>query len=135
MGTCRWRIGLGADVEEEDGRKTVWTVHGGGFFVMEKISKPDKLREHLHWFKFEALLTRLTGNAEHGAVPFATDGGNLADLGLDCVVCGPGSIDLAHRPDESIGLDELRDAVDFVSQLVHARCGARRKVRRGRRYR
>ena len=49
--------------EEKDGRSTVWTVHGGGFFVMEKIKEPEKLREHLHWFKFEALLTWVSGIA------------------------------------------------------------------------
>jgi len=58
-----------------------------------------------------------------GAVPFATDGGNLARLGLDCVVCGPGSIDLAHRPDESIGIDELDVGVDLVTRLIRRRCG------------
>lgn len=51
----------GLTIEKEDGRRTVWTVHGGGFFVMEKITKPDRLREHLHWFRFEALLTWVTG--------------------------------------------------------------------------
>lgn len=67
-------------------------------------------------------LAELLGPHTAGAVPFATDGSNLARLGLDCVVCGPGSIDLAHRPDESIGLDELHGAVDFVSRLVRRRC-------------
>lgn len=67
-------------------------------------------------------LAALLGPPSPGAVPFATDGSNLARMGLDCVVCGPGSIDLAHRPDESIGLDELHGAVDFVSRLVRRRC-------------
>ncbi len=67
-------------------------------------------------------LSAILGPRPAGAVPFATDGGNLAKLGLDCVVCGPGSIDLAHRPDESIGAAELHGAVDFVSQIVRRRC-------------
>jgi acetylornithine deacetylase len=54
--------------------------------------------------------------------PFATDGGNLARLGLAPVVFGPGSIDQAHRPDEYIEGKDLFRTVDLLGRLIHARC-------------
>ncbi len=41
---------------------TVWMVHGGGFYHVEKYAvAPDKLPGDLHWFKWEAYLTWMTG--------------------------------------------------------------------------
>ncbi|QKF77015.1 urate hydroxylase PuuD [Arcobacter defluvii] len=40
----------------------LWAVHGGGFYYLEKYKTyPDKLPEHLHWFKWEAYFTLITG--------------------------------------------------------------------------
>jgi uncharacterized membrane protein len=41
---------------------TAWQVHGGGFYHVEKyIVAPAALPETLHWFKWEAYLTWVTG--------------------------------------------------------------------------
>lgn len=41
---------------------TVWMVHGGGFYHVEKYAvAPDQLPDDLHWFKWEAYLTWITG--------------------------------------------------------------------------
>lgn len=58
-----------------------------------------------------------TGRPEQ-TVAYGTDGGWLQQAGLSVVVCGPGSIDQAHRPDEYLALDQLEAAVGFVEQLV-----------------
>lgn len=40
----------------------LWAIHGGGFYYVEKYkSAPENLPEHLHWFKYEAYFTWLTG--------------------------------------------------------------------------
>lgn len=42
----------------------LWAVHGGGFYHVEKFEvAPEKLPETLHWFKWEAYLTWITGFA------------------------------------------------------------------------
>ncbi|MGH7588418.1 MAG: urate hydroxylase PuuD [Gemmatimonadota bacterium] len=42
----------------------LWSVHGGGFYRVEKYSiAPDRLPSHLHWFKWEAYATWLSGAA------------------------------------------------------------------------
>ena len=56
------------------------------------------------------------------AAPFATDGGNLKRLNIDSIVFGPGSIDVAHRPDEFIPAKDLLDCVDTIEHVVRQRC-------------
>ncbi len=41
--------------------KNVWMVHSGGFYRVEKQTVPNVMPEKLHWFKWEAALTWLTG--------------------------------------------------------------------------
>ena len=42
----------------------LWAVHGGGFYHVEKFeNSPEKLPDVLHWFKWEAYLTWITGFA------------------------------------------------------------------------
>ena len=39
----------------------VWMVHSGGFYVVDKQTTPQLLPKTLHWFKWEAMLTWITG--------------------------------------------------------------------------
>ena|ERR1044071_1680910 len=41
--------------------KQVWMVHSGGFYAVEKLKIPNVMPEKLHWFRWEALFTWLTG--------------------------------------------------------------------------
>src|SRR5262249_7047935 len=41
--------------------KSIWMVHSGGFYRVEKQKTPSVMPEKLHWFKWEAALTWLTG--------------------------------------------------------------------------
>ena len=63
-------------------------------------------------------LERLTGNAAQAAVSFGTEAGLFAQAGLPAVVCGPGDIGRAHRPEEYITVDELEGARRFIVDLV-----------------
>lgn len=72
-------------------------------------------------------LPLLLAHADHPTatgVPFATDGGNLARLGCAPLVFGPGSIDVAHRPDEFLHRSDLARAHRVVQDLILARCVA-----------
>lgn len=57
---------LEGNLERDDKPKglagDLWAVHGGGFYhVLKLAGAPEKLPTHLHWFKFEAYLTWLSG--------------------------------------------------------------------------
>ena len=56
------------------------------------------------------------------AASFATDGGNLAALGSEPLIFGPGSITVAHQADEWIGARDLIRAVDVIESVVRAAC-------------
>ena len=59
-----------------------------------------------------------------GSAPFGTDGGWLSRLGLDCVLWGPGSIEVAHKPNESLPVAEFVRAGELLSRIVHRACVA-----------
>ncbi len=63
------------------------------------------------------LVADLTGaNAAH-TVPFGTEAGLFQSLGMDCIVCGPGSIEQAHKADEYLALDQLQACLDMLDRL------------------
>ena len=45
----------------ENAEKYVWMVHSGGFYLVEKQKRPQMMGQTLHWFKWEAALTWITG--------------------------------------------------------------------------
>jgi len=45
----------------EAAEKHIWMVHSGGFYVVEKQKNPTVMPGKLHWFKWEAALTWLSG--------------------------------------------------------------------------
>lgn len=57
-----------------------------------------------------------------GEVAFATEGGNFKAFGLPSIVCGPGSIDQAHQPDEYVEIAQLEACVLMVSAILDEQC-------------
>ncbi|MEM5583183.1 acetylornithine deacetylase [Roseibium sp. AS2] len=66
----------------------------------------------------EPIARRLTGDNGRHVVVYATEGGLFQSHGLSTVVCGPGSIDQAHQPDEFIALDQLDRCAAFLDRLL-----------------
>lgn len=56
------------------------------------------------------------------AASFGTDGGNLERLGIRSLIFGPGSIDVAHKANESVSVSALHRGVDVVEAILRARC-------------
>jgi acetylornithine deacetylase len=54
-------------------------------------------------------------------VSFGTEAGLFDDIGINCVVCGPGSIDQAHKPDEFVSREQIQTCDRMIENLVH-RC-------------
>jgi acetylornithine deacetylase len=71
-----------------------------------------------HGSEAEKLAMRLAGKNSTATVSYATEAGSFQRAGLATVVCGPGSIDQAHAPDEFISLDELARGEAFLARLV-----------------
>jgi acetylornithine deacetylase len=68
-------------------------------------------------------LCSLVGQDRDASVAFATDAGWLQRLGLDCVIFGPGSIEVAHKPNESLPKSDLVAARGLLERTVRHFCG------------
>jgi acetylornithine deacetylase (ArgE) len=68
-----------------------------------------------------ALCEKLTGNSAQ-SVAFGTEAPFLQELGLDTVVLGPGSIDVAHQPNEYMALDQIQPCIDLLRKLITRYC-------------
>jgi acetylornithine deacetylase len=66
----------------------------------------------------EELARRLTGANTTTAVSFATEAGLFQKAGIPAIVCGPGSIAVAHKPDEYITRAELTAGQAFLDRLL-----------------
>ncbi len=66
----------------------------------------------------ETLALRLTRSNARIAVSFATEAGHFQAAGLPAVVCGPGSIDQAHKPDEFVDEAQLAACLAFLEALA-----------------
>jgi acetylornithine deacetylase len=66
----------------------------------------------------ETLALRLTQSNHTIAVPFATEAGRFQSAGVSTVVCGPGSIEQAHQPDEFIDVGQLQAGVALMRRLI-----------------
>ncbi len=65
------------------------------------------------------LAQRLAGTKETTLVAFGTEAGLFKNAGIPTVVCGPGSINQAHQPDEFVSLEQLSRCEDFMQGLAN----------------
>ena len=65
-----------------------------------------------------AIVMELTGANGADTVPFGTEAGIFQALGMSAVVCGPGSIEQAHKPDEYLALDQLAECLTMLQRLA-----------------
>lgn len=63
------------------------------------------------------LVAGLVGANGADVVPFGTEAGLFQEMGMSVVVCGPGSIEQAHKPDEYVAVDQLGACLDMLEKL------------------
>lgn len=69
-----------------------------------------------------ALVRQLLPKAALATVSYGTEAGLFQQVEWSSVVCGPGDILQAHRPDEFIERSELVAGIDVLARLKHALC-------------
>lgn len=69
-----------------------------------------------------ALAREISGANDIEAVAYGTEAGHFARAGIPAVICGPGSIDQAHKPDEFVALSELEACEAFLRKVVARAC-------------
>ena len=68
------------------------------------------------------LAIALARNPHTAKVAYATEAGLFEKAGLPSIICGPGSIEQAHKPNEYCELDQLAQCESFMDRLVERIC-------------
>jgi len=61
---------------------------------------------------------QLTGTNRPEQISFTTEAGLYQGIGVPTIVCGPGHIDQAHKPDEFVALDQISLCGKFLDELI-----------------
>jgi acetylornithine deacetylase len=100
-------------------REAILQERFSGFKINTELYHPDvpplDTPEHLEivdWIK------NLSGRDDLITVAYAAEAGQFSEAGFQTVICGPGSIDQAHRADEFIAVEQLGKGVDFIKKLI-----------------
>ncbi|WP_294735274.1 acetylornithine deacetylase [uncultured Pseudomonas sp.] len=64
------------------------------------------------------LIAAFSGSREFGTVAFGTEGGLFDAAGIPTVVCGPGSMDQGHKPDEFVSMEQLNGCDDMLQRML-----------------
>jgi acetylornithine deacetylase len=65
-----------------------------------------------------ALIKKISGNSKLNTVAYAAEAGQFANGGFQSVICGPGSIEQAHRANEFIEKDQLVKGMKMLENLI-----------------
>ncbi|MBC8756369.1 acetylornithine deacetylase [Kordia sp. YSTF-M3] len=64
------------------------------------------------------LVQKLTGNHSWKTVAYAAEAGQFHEAGYESIICGPGSIEQAHRANEFVTQEQLDSCVEILEKLV-----------------
>ncbi|MFC6338253.1 acetylornithine deacetylase [Pseudomonas sp. CCM 7891] len=68
------------------------------------------------------LIAAFSGSREFGTVAFGTEGGLFDAVGIPTVVCGPGSMDQGHKPDEFVSVAQLDGCDEMLRRMQMSIC-------------
>ena len=106
-----------SDYVEQSLLPAMRAIHPGASVATETIGEVAGL-EPMEANAARDLVARLTGANGTDLVAFGTEAGLFQALGTDVVVCGPGSIAQAHKPDEFVSLDQLELCCMMLTRLA-----------------
>jgi len=102
-------------------RRVVAEAAGDAPFRLELVNEsPPLLLEESS--EIYGAVRELVGQHETLSASYATDGGWLQQAGLDCVIFGPGTIAVAHKPNEWMPKDEFTRAAAYLERLLERFC-------------
>ncbi len=93
----------------------------GAYIRTETAGEVDGL-EPMSDSEATALVRELTGGNGTDVVSFGTEAGLFQKAGISTVVCGPGYIDQAHRPDEFVDVEQLNACLRMMERLQGKLC-------------
>ena len=67
----------------------------------------------------EALVRQLTGQNQALGVAFAAEAGLFQKAAIPSVICGPGSVDQAHQPNEFVEVSQIDACIEFIKKISY----------------
>ncbi|MGB2129452.1 MAG: acetylornithine deacetylase [Flavicella sp.] len=64
------------------------------------------------------LMQKINSNHKLDTVAYAAEAGQFAEAGIESIICGPGSIDQAHRANEYVKKSQLKSCTNMLSNLM-----------------
>jgi acetylornithine deacetylase len=105
-------------IEVEEARTRLAAEGAETGITVEQLARVPSLRSEADGAA-EQLSAMLSGaNNPSIAVSYGAEAGQFQEAGLSTVICGPGSITQAHRPDEFIELSQIEAGARFISRLI-----------------
>jgi len=71
---------------------------------------------------FCGLLSRVMDKCVERGAPYATDGGQFQQIGINSYICGPGLLAEAHQPNESIPMANFFTGLEKIEQIIYEWC-------------
>lgn len=65
------------------------------------------------------ILKTINSNHNLGTVAYAAEAGQFSEAGIQSIICGPGSIEQAHRANEFVSKQELQDCIEMLEKLIN----------------
>jgi acetylornithine deacetylase len=110
------------DFDDAVGRERAALAEHGGSVELTEITRYPALRTPSDdpWLR---VVERIADAGPATSIGYGTEGGLFAEaLGVSVVICGPGDIAVAHRPDEYVTLEQLLSCERFLCGLVQQIC-------------
>lgn len=104
------------DFSEHNLLQQMRTVHPDASIELEIIGEVAGLMP-TDTNEAKRIVSELTGASEADVVAFGTEAGVFQALGTEVVVCGPGSIEQAHKADEFLTVDQLSRCLTMLKRL------------------
>ena len=96
---------------------TMRSVHKGADIQTTALADVPPMREILDNPALK-LAQDLTGNIVRSRVAYVAEAGQFQEAGFPTVICGPGSIDQAHQPNEFISINQMEQGEQFLRKLI-----------------
>ena len=93
-------------------------VHADSAIEWQTLTEYPALADQAAAAWLKRLACAAAGNPKTRTVSFGSEGGLFQAIGVPTVICGPGSIEQAHKADEYVTLAQLAQCLNFMDTLA-----------------
>lgn len=83
-----------------------------------RIANASPFRPEPNGGRAREIVSDILKDQEAAAVSYVTEAGIFQDAGYSTIICGPGSIEQAHKPNEYVSLEQLTMCEEFLRALI-----------------